>query len=75
MKKELTDEEELELRDTGQAVCGKKVVENRSWQSTKERFLKSIIKKLGKFTWVGKEEKKRVMKRRSMRRRKTINYL
>ena len=37
-----------------------KVVENRSWQSMKERFLKSIMKKLGMFTRVGKEEKERL---------------
>jgi len=37
-----------------------KVVENRSWQSMKERFLKSIMKKLDMFAWVGKEEKERL---------------
>ena len=42
------------------AMEREKVVENRSWQSMKERFLKSILKKLSMFTWVGKEEKERL---------------
>ena len=42
------------------AMEREKVVEYRSWQSMKERFLKSIMKKLGMFTWVRKEEKERL---------------
>ena len=42
------------------AMEREKVVEHRSWQSMKERFLKSIVKKLSMFTWVGKEEKERL---------------
>ena len=39
-----------------------KVAENRSWQSMKERFLKSIVKKLDMFTSVRKEQKERLSK-------------
>ena len=39
-----------------------KVAENRSWQSMKERFLKSIVKRLDMFTSVGKEQKERLSK-------------
>ena len=50
----------VESKNLWLAMERNKVVENRSWQSMKERFLKSIMKKLGMFTWVGREEKERL---------------
>ena len=53
-----------------------KVAENRSWQSMKERFLKSIVKRLDMFTSVGKEQKERLSKGAAAgkKRKKSANH-
>ena len=39
-----------------------RVLENRCWrrEAVKEKFLKSVMKKLDIFTWVGTEKKERL---------------